>query len=85
MSRITGGQNATPGQAAGYRPLTAGGQASPPAVMVMPMSLVTVQPASSQYVSAGMQDMAPLWTADGAAIPATAPGRWGQLRAAGRP
>lgn len=83
-ARVAGGQNATPGIAAGYRPVS-GGQASPPSVMVMPVALVTVQPTSSQYVTAGMQDLAPVWTTDGAAIPATAPGRWGQLRAAGRP
>jgi hypothetical protein len=83
-ARVSEGQNATPGAAAGYQPIGSG-HASPPAVMVMPVSFVTVQPASSQYVTAGMQDLAPIWTADGAAVPAIAPGRWGQLRSAGRP
>ncbi len=83
-ARVAGGQNATPGTAAGYKPLGSG-NASPPSVMMMPAALVTVQPTSSWYVTAGMQDLAPIWTTDGAAVPATAPGRWGQLRAAGRP
>lgn len=83
-ARVVSGQNATPGTAAGYRPLDSG-NASPPSVMVMPLALVTVQPASSPYVTAGMQDLAPIWTTDGGPVPATAPGRWGQLRAAGRP
>ncbi len=48
--------------------------------MVMPLTLVTV-------TSGGVtqQDMTPLYTEDGAIIAATAPGSWGQLRAAGRP
>jgi hypothetical protein len=83
-ARVAGGQNATPGAEAGYKPMGSG-HASPAAVMVMPVALVTVQPTSSQYVTAGMQDLAPIWTTDGAAVPSTAPGRWGQLRAAGRP
>lgn len=82
--RVMSGQNATPGADAGYRPVS-GGAASPPAVMVMPLALVTVQPAASPYVTLGMQDIAPIWSADGAPVPSTAPGRWGQLRAAGRP
>lgn len=82
--RVASGQNATPGQAAGYKPL-AGGSASPPAVMVMPVARVLVGPTTSPYVTVGMEDLTPIWTADGAPIPASAPGRWGQLRAAGRP
>jgi hypothetical protein len=82
--RVAGGQNATPGASAGYRPVT-GGVASPPSVQVMPLALVTVQPATSPYVTVGMEDLAPIWTTDGGPVPATSPGRWGQLRAAGRP
>jgi hypothetical protein len=62
-----------------------GSAASPPAVMVMPLQRVIIQATSSQYVTAGMEDLTPIFTADGAAVPATAPGRWAQLRAAGRP
>jgi hypothetical protein len=68
----------------GYTPVT-GGTASPPSVQVMPLSQIIVRPASSQYVTVGMEDLTPIWTPDGAGIPASAPGRWGQLRAAGRP
>ncbi|HTX65624.1 MAG TPA: hypothetical protein VMD31_07615 [Opitutaceae bacterium] len=53
--------------------------------MVMPLQQVIVYPAASPYVTLGMEDLAPIWTTDGAAVPATARGRWGQLRAAGRP
>lgn len=83
-ARVMGGQNATPGTAAGYRPVH-GGNASPPAMMVMPVSVVRVVPATSPYVTVGMEELAPIWTTDGAAVPSVAPGRWGQLRAAGRP
>jgi hypothetical protein len=62
-----------------------GSAASPPAVMEMPLQLVTVQAGTSPYVTVGSQDLVPIYTSDGAAIPATAPGRWAQLRAAGRP
>jgi hypothetical protein len=48
--------------------------------MVMPLQLVTVS-----MGGVTVQDMHPLYTEDGAIIPATAPGSWGQLRAAGRP
>ena len=48
--------------------------------MVMPLSLVTVG-----MGGVTQQDMTPLITEDGAIIAATAPGSWGQLRAAGRP
>lgn len=50
--------------------------------MVMPLTLVEIY-------GEGMtcQDMRPLYAGDasGAPIPATAPGSWGQLYAAGRP
>jgi hypothetical protein len=48
--------------------------------MVMPLNLVTIS-----MGGATVADMTPLFTEDGAIIPATAPGSWGQLRAAGRP
>jgi hypothetical protein len=64
----------------------AGSGASPAAVMVMPLALVEIVRAQgTPYVTAGMQDLAPIFTSDGAPVPATAPGRWAQLRAAGRP
>jgi len=81
-ARVAGGENATP--SAGYRPLGSG-NASPPSVQVMPLTRVTVAPVSSQYVTLGSEDLTPIWTSDGAGIPASAPGSWGQLRAAGRP
>lgn len=62
-----------------------GGAASPPSVQVMPLAQVLVTPAQSPYVTVGMEDLAPIYTADGAMVPATSRGRWGQLRAAGRP
>lgn len=64
---------------------TAGSAASPPSVQVMPLAQVVIRQTGSQYVTAGMEDLTPIWTPDGAGIPATAPGRWGQLTAAGRP
>lgn len=83
-ARVAGGQNATPGAEAGYKPIGQG-HASPPSVMVMPLALVTIHPATSPYVTVGMEDTAPIWTTDGGPVPSTSPGRWGQLRAAGRP
>jgi hypothetical protein len=53
--------------------------------MVMPYRRVVVGAApDGQYVTLGAQEYAPLWTTDGALIPALAPGTWGQLAAAGR-
>jgi hypothetical protein len=83
-ARVVSGQNATPGQDDGYQPLGSG-NASPAAVQVMPIARVTIGPTTSPYVQLGMEDLTPIWTTDGAAVPAIAPGRWGQLRAAGRP
>ncbi len=34
---------------------------------------------------ATIEEMVPLWTADGAPVPATGPGHWDQLYAAGSP
>jgi hypothetical protein len=81
-------EGAPPAGAAGGRPVQAavsGSAASPPAVMQMPLQQVTVSPARSSYVTVGAEDLVPIWTTDGAPVPASAPGRWGQLRAAGRP
>lgn len=66
---------------AGYHP--AGTSETP---MTMPVARVLVYPASSPgYATIAYHEMTPIWTANGAAIPAVAPGRWGQLAAAGRP
>ena len=64
---------------------TAMGDAHPavPAPMLIPLAQVTVNPTDSNYVTLGMEDLAPITTADGAMIPATTPGRWDQLRLAG--
>lgn len=65
---------------AGYHP--AGTSATP---MQMPLQQVTIYPASDGYSALAYEDMTPIWATDGAAIPATTGGGWGQLRAAGRP
>lgn len=71
------------GQAAAHQ--TAMGDQHPavPGPMLMPLAQVTVQPVDSNYVTLAMQDLAPVVTADGAMVPATGPGRWGQLTLAG--
>ena len=70
---------------AGYSQVT-GGAASPPAVSVMPLAQVQVYPEpGGGYSTIAYRGLAPVFTADGAAVPATSPGRWAQLRAAGRP
>jgi hypothetical protein len=54
--------------------------------MTMPVAQVLViTPPGGQYSTITYQDMPPIFTADGAAVPASAPGRWAQLVAAGRP
>ena len=80
LTPITG--SASPGT-----PGVTGGAASPAGVpMTMPMSAVTVYPQpDGQYVTLGVTDLDPIFTADGAPIAATAPGRWDQLAAAGNP
>lgn len=71
---------------ASYGSTTTGGVASPGgAPMVMPVSAVLVGPVTGDYVTVGMEDLAPLFTTDGAAIPAAASGGWGQVRPAGSP
>jgi len=62
------------------------GHASPGGTpMTMPLSTVVTSVPVDQYVTLGYADIRPLWTTDGAAVPATAPLRWGQLAQAGRP
>jgi hypothetical protein len=57
--------------------------------MVMPLALVEIQaPAYSYGGNLGAityQDTTTMWGPNGEPIPATAPGSWGQLHAAGRP
>lgn len=84
MSRLKGRVANMGSTGSAYAPVT-GGAASPPSVMVMPLARVVTQETSSQYVTLGMEDLAPVWTTDGAAVPASAPGRWGQLAAATGP
>ena len=74
------------GQAANHSAAMGGAHPAggPQTVYAMPLSLVTVTPYDNNYVTLAMQELAPIFTADGAAIPATMPGRWDQLRQAGR-
>lgn len=72
------------GQAANHQQVMGGQHPAVPGPMVLPLALVTVHPADSNYVTLAAQDLAPLVTADGAMVPATAPGKWDQLTAAGR-
>jgi hypothetical protein len=66
--------------------ISGGGAASPGGTpMTMPLSRVVTSVPAGQYVTLGYATVPPLWTTDGAAVPSTAPGRWGQLAAAGRP
>jgi hypothetical protein len=51
----------------------------------MPLAQVIVGQPDNGYVTVAYRGCTPLWTTDGAAIPADAPGHWGQLAAAGRP
>jgi hypothetical protein len=54
--------------------------------MVMPVAAVTVTTApDGQYSAVAYEEITPIWTTDGAAIPAKSPGNWGQLRRAGQP
>ena len=77
LSNPSGGAAATP---------VTGSQASPGGTpMIMPVQTVTVQPTSSQYVTVGSSEYTPIYAPDGETVPGTAPGRWDQLRQAGRP
>lgn len=70
----------------GYSPVT-GGAASPGGTpMVMPLAQVNVYPQpGGTYSTLAYKGLVPVYTTDGAAVPASQPGRWGQLAAAGRP
>jgi len=63
---------------------------TPATPMVMPLARVVVGAAQSGagsyggYVTLGSAEYLPLFTTDGAVVPATGPGTWGQLAAAGR-
>ena len=70
-------------QAADSTAAMAGQHPAVPAPMLIPLAQVTVNPVDSNYVTLAMEDLAPLTTADGAMVPATAPGRWDQLALAG--
>ena len=61
--------------------------AIPGTPMSMPISQVVVGPPYAGTVTVGYSEYAPLYlTGDqGGAVPGTGPGRWDQLRAAGRP
>lgn len=76
---------ASPGLGGQAPSQVAGGQASPPAVAVMPAAEVLTYGTAPGYVTIAYRGLAPLWAPDGETILATAPGRWAQLRAAGRP
>lgn len=65
----------TPTEQAGYHPYGTG--ATP---MTMPLARVMIHEAGMTY-----ETLQPIYTTDGAAVPATAAGSWGQLYAAGRP
>lgn len=83
----------------GYTPVdrssqVTGSAASPggaPGVMPLAQVVVYPDPANTAYSTIGYQGLAPIYAAPGsggaggAPIPATSPGRWGQLVTAGRP
>jgi hypothetical protein len=73
----------TPAQTTGQ---VTGGAASPDALTSMPEAQVLVYPEpGGQYSTIAYKGLVPIFTADGAAIPSTSPGRWAQLFMAGRP
>lgn len=72
----------------------AGGQAMlagvvPATPMEMPMALVTYTPVQrfpwGHSAQLTYEDLQPMWTADGAVIPARDNGGWGWVKPAGRP
>lgn len=72
------------GQAANHSTVMASGHPAVPGPMLLPLAMVTVQPVDNNYVTLAMQDLSPIYTADGAMVPANAPGKWDQLTLAGR-
>lgn len=78
--------------AAAFRPAApgpgavSGGAASPSAAGVMPLAQVLVYPEpGGAYSTVAYRGLFPIFTAGGEAVPASAPGRWGQLALAGNP
>lgn len=71
---------------AGYSQVS-GGAASPGGTpMVMPLAQVLVYPEpGGTYSTLAYRGLVPIYTPDGAAVPAAQPGSWGQLARAGRP
>lgn len=68
--------------------MTGGHPAVPGTPMMMPLAEVVVVAAPGGQYTVGYQEYSPLFTPgdwSGGMIPATGPGRWDQLRAAGRP
>lgn len=66
-----------------------GESAAPLAEVALPPGTAAFTPVQRIEVFApgtvGLSPLAPMVTADGALVPATAPGTWDQLHAAGRP
>jgi hypothetical protein len=92
IHRVQGNHKAAMAQAAPVQTAPAmgaqvsGSAASPDAVSVMPEAQVLVYPQpGGMYSTVAYGGLVPLFTTDGAVIPATQPGGWGQLRMAGRP
>lgn len=85
-ARLKGGGNlGNPAGGAAVTPVS-GSEASPSGTpMIMPLQVISVYPASGQYVTIGSGEYTPLYAPDGETIPGTAPGRWDQLMQAGRP
>lgn len=53
--------------------------------MVMPLAAVLVAaPPGGQYATIGYESLTPIWGPMGEPVPASSPGHWGQLVAAGR-
>jgi hypothetical protein len=62
------------------------GHPAVPGPQVMPLAEVLTYPAGpAGYSMVAYRELVPIWAPAGEAIPARSPGRWGQLRAAGRP
>jgi hypothetical protein len=75
MSSTMRGRFSTPQDQADYHPYGTGATH-----MTMPLARVIITGEGMTY-----ETLQPIFTADGAAVPATAAGSWGQLHAAGRP
>jgi hypothetical protein len=83
--RITSHGSVQRRAAEGYSQVS-GGMASPAAPGVMPLAQVLVHPhPGGTYSTLAYRGLSPVYAAGGEAVPATSPGRWAQLVAAGRP